>query len=146
MIKIIRSKVLEHKGGFYFYRLHEMKAGNLCGNEFSTLKKYLNEMFTKCPDHNFNGGPRSSALKWKLPFDIIEVQGHEVSALAKAGLEMNNDRYLNNHLKVQTFMLENDDSTISIEVPIWLEINYIGYEIFLLQCNHLFRFTRTYKI
>ncbi len=79
-------------------------------------------MFDSCPNDYFNSGPRSSALKFRLEnLDLKQVTGHEISDLARHGLRINQDRYKTNHMKVQVFMLENDDKTISIEVPIWLK-------------------------
>ncbi|HLD15631.1 MAG TPA: PD-(D/E)XK nuclease family protein [Candidatus Nanoarchaeia archaeon] len=118
MFLIIKSLNLNHSGGFYPYTVHFNKTDKLC-NGLTPLQRYLKDMFTSCPNQFFNGGPRSSALKFKVPFDMIEVQGHEVSQLAKLGLEENSKRYSSNHLKVQYFMLENDDKTVAIEIPLW---------------------------
>src|SRR3989344_5612108 len=117
---MIKTKQLNHAGGFYPYSVHLPKLQQ-ANNGFSSLKDYLNMLFQACPDAYFNGGPRSSTLKTKLPFDIIEVQGHEVSALAEAGVAANAERYNNNHLRVQLFMLEHDQQTFAIEVPLWMQ-------------------------
>lgn len=77
-------------------------------------------MFKECPHNYFNGGPRGSGLKHKLNCDLIEIKGHEVSALAKLGSEEYLERYSTSHSRVQVFMLENDRATIATEVPIWL--------------------------
>jgi hypothetical protein len=129
-MKIITSKTLEHKGGFYFYRVHDKKRGNLCEN-VEGLNFFLDEMFRNCPDSYFNGGPRSSSLKFRLPLDVIEIQGHEVSSLARTGLELNKNRYNSNHMKVQTFMLENDNNTIGMEIPIWLKMEDLNEELYM---------------
>lgn len=119
---VISYTTLDHKGGFYMYRIHNPKVSMLCTDGFEPLKSYLYTVFNSRPDHYFNnGGPRSSSLKFKLPTDLLEVRGHEVSNLAKYGLNENEARYKANHTKVQMFMLENDSSTLAIEVPIWLE-------------------------
>jgi hypothetical protein len=119
---VIRYQALDHPGGFYGYRVHELKIGKLCnGNRFSSLKGFLDKMFVDCPNAYFRGGPRSSALKFKMDHDIIEVRGHEVSTLAKYGLIENQERYNDNHSRVQMFMLEHDNSTVAMEIPIWLQ-------------------------
>lgn len=118
---MIKSKSLMHSGGYYPYSIHTKKLKVLSNNGFTPLKKFLDDTFSECPDQYFNGGPRSSTLKTKLQFDIIEVQGHEVSALAETGLEVNHDRLKGGHLKVQAFMIENDSSTIAMEVPLWMQ-------------------------
>lgn len=118
---MIKQISLDHKGGFYFYRVHNLKTKRLT-NGFSSLSKYLENMFNNCPNDYFNSGPRGSALKFRLDnLRLKQIIGHEISDLARHGLRINKDRYKTNHMKVQVFMLENDDKTISIEIPIWLE-------------------------
>ena len=84
---VIKYRALDHPGGFYMYRIHDIKTEQLChGNGFSPLKKFMDDVFESCPDEHFRSGPRSSALKFRTTHDIIEVRGHEVSQLAKYGL------------------------------------------------------------
>ena len=110
-----------HRGGRYIYRLHNEKASKLCnGNGLGNVQDFLKDVITNCPNEHFQNGPRSSCLKFKLVDDILEVGGHEVSSLAKYGLEVNKDRFKDAHSKVQVFMLEHDKSTVAMEVPIWL--------------------------
>jgi len=90
----------------------------LCNNKLSNLKNYLEKVFDKCPDNYFNGGPRSSGLKLDIPIKQMELKGHEVSNLAEQGLL--NKSYKSAHSNVQIFMLERDDKTLAVEVPIWL--------------------------
>ncbi|MBI2667920.1 PD-(D/E)XK nuclease family protein [Candidatus Woesearchaeota archaeon] len=123
---VIKQNSLNHKGGFYFFRIHTKKLDKLC-NGFGNLDNFLNEMLKNCPDEYFNSGPRSSMLKLKLDFDLKKVEGHEVCDLASQGLIENSARYNNNHLKVQSFMLENDNNTIATEVPIWLKHDEADY-------------------
>jgi len=119
---VISHITLEHKGGFYLYRLHNPKISSLCQNGLGALKKFLYDSFEKRPDEYFNnGGPRSSSLKFGLPTDLLEIRNHEVASLAKNGLRENCERFKTNHSKVQLFMLENDANTLAVEVPIWLE-------------------------
>jgi len=127
---VIRQTYFNHKGGLYVYRLHNIKLSKLCnGNGFASLYNYLLYVQKNCPDDYFNCGPRSSCLKFKIVDDIIEVVGHEVSSLARFGLEANKERFNDNHSRVQVFMLENDNSTVAMEVPIWLSPNeMIGYK------------------
>ncbi len=117
---MIKKVVLDHKGGYYSYRVHNLKADRLC-NGFSSLKNYLNEMFTNCPNDYFNNDLRSSKLKFKLNnLDLHRISGHEMSDLAKQGLNFNKDMFREAHPKVQVFLLENDDKTIAMEIPIWI--------------------------
>ena len=118
---VIKERVLEHPGSFYVFRIHEAKTNQLCnGNGFAPLKTYLSSVFEQCPDKYFHEGPRSSCLKFRMNHDLIEVRGHEVSTLAKYGLLENQQRYKDNHSRVQMFMLEHDSNTVAMEVPLWL--------------------------
>jgi hypothetical protein len=121
---MIKQISLDHKGGFYFYRVHNSKLDKL-SNGFDNMGLFLQKMFNSCPNEYFNSGPRSSMLKFKLDLDIKHVKGHEVCDLVKHGLKQNEERYNSNHMKVQSFMLENDNKTIAVEVPIWLSNNEI---------------------
>jgi hypothetical protein len=90
----------------------------LCNNGFSTLKNYLLDVKDHCPEDYFQKGPRSSALRMGVDVDVKKVRGHEVSELARLGLESN--KFKTAHSNVQVFMLQHDNKTISLEVPIWL--------------------------
>ncbi len=118
---MIKKLVLDHKGGYYNYKVHELKLNKLCKN-FPSLKIFLNDMFMNCPDDYFNNnGPRSSKLKFKLKnLDMHRVSGHEMNDLARQALEFNRERFKEGHPKVQVFLLENDNKTIAMETPIWL--------------------------
>ena len=120
---MIKNLKLEHKGGYYNYKVHEAKLNNLA-NGFSSLKTYLHNMFLNCPNEYFNSGPRSSGLKFRLNnLDLHQVSGHEMSDLARQGLISNKERFKEGHPKVQVFLLETDNKTIAMEVPIWIYPN-----------------------
>jgi len=105
-------------GWFYHYRIHEPKTTVLCNNGFSPLKDYLHHVCDNCPHEHFLKGPRGSSIKKSLDIDLKKISGHEVSELARQGLE--SQKFKTAHSNVQMFMLQNDDKTISIEVPIWM--------------------------
>ena len=131
MIKQISFK----HGWFYHYRVHNLKTDGLT-NGCSELNDYLYDMFDNCPHDYFESGPRGSSLKFKLSnLKMIEINGHEVSTLARYGLEENKHRYKSNHSKVQVFMLENDDKTLAVEVPIWLEADEVDYFHNIFKCS-----------
>ncbi|MBU0461444.1 MAG: PD-(D/E)XK nuclease family protein [Nanoarchaeota archaeon] len=113
----IRHISLNH-GWFYHYRLHELKISDLCSNGFSSLKSYLEGIFDHCPDEMFSTTLRSSSLRMDLNIKPTGVGGHEVSKLAGMALEWN--KYRTAHSNVQVFMLQNDTSTLGVEVPIWM--------------------------
>jgi hypothetical protein len=75
-------------------------------------------MFEACPDHYFLTGPRSSALKFDLGISPYETTGHEISQLAKKGIK--SQKYKTAHSNVEVYLLENDTSTIAVELPLWL--------------------------
>ena len=114
---MIIHKSFNH-GWWYHYRIHGYKAKMLCSNGLSPINDYLHYVKDNCPDKYFEKGPRSSQLRMKFDIELIKIKGHEVSELARQGLEL--DQYNTAHTNVQMFMLQNDDKTISIEVPIWL--------------------------
>lgn len=114
---MIKHKSFNH-GWFYHYRLHVKKTEVLCNNGFNSLRKYLEKVFDECPNDYFLLGPRGSGLKLNLPVKEMKIKGHEVSGLAEQGLI--NYNYKTSHSNVQLFMLERDDKTLAVEVPIWL--------------------------
>ncbi len=120
---MIKQIYLQHPGGLYYYRCHNIKIDRLVS--FPALKQYLHDMFDKCPNEYFNGGPRSSMLKFKLDnLDLRSVSGHEVNSLARNALKHSNEE--SNHSKVESYMLEHDSNTIAVEVPLWLHNNEIA--------------------
>ncbi|MFC1691570.1 PD-(D/E)XK nuclease family protein [Nanoarchaeota archaeon] len=114
---MIKHKSFKH-GWFYHYRVHNLKTEELCNSRFSKLQNFLEQMFENCPDDYFSSGPRSSKLTLELDAQVHEIEGHEVSSLAMLGLS--SERYRTAHSNVQVFMLEEDDKTVGVEVPIWL--------------------------
>ncbi len=116
---MIKHASFEH-GWFYHYRVHNKKA-ELLNNGLNPVRDYLYKVFDNCPNEYFEKGPRGSSLKFNVGIKPKEITGHEVSTLTRYGLEQNEGRYTSNHSKVQVFMLENDDKTIAVEVPIWIK-------------------------
>jgi len=105
-------------GWWYHYRIHDPKTTKLCIKDLSSMKKYLHDVMEECPDEYFSKGPRSSQLRLKFDIDVKEIEGHEVCELARKGLEL--DKFNTAHTNVQMFMLQNDNKTIGMEVPIWI--------------------------
>lgn len=118
-VTVIKHASFEH-GWFYHYRVHNKKA-ELLNNGLNPLRDYLYNVFENCPDEYFQKGPRGSKLRFKVGIKPKEITGHEISMLTRCGLEQNEGRYNSNHSKVQVFMLENDDKTVAVEVPIWIK-------------------------
>lgn len=114
---LISEQVYFH-GWFYPFRVHEEKKKALCSLPLDT---FLYDAMKSCPNEYFKDGPRSSKVKRALPIPLIPVNGHEVSHLAAAALELSEEK--TPHAKVQNFMLERDNKTIAMEVPLWLTPN-----------------------
>jgi hypothetical protein len=120
---MIKHVSLDH-GWYYHYRLHDAKLTLLKGNGYSNVHNYLEDVFHSCPREPFVIGPRSSKLKFSIGIKPRRIDNHEVSVLAKNGLEWN--KFDNAHSNVQVFMLSEDSKTIGIEVPIWLKADELG--------------------
>ncbi len=114
---MITEQVYFH-GWFYPFRVHEHKKKQLCP---LPLNAFLQDAMTSCPHAYFKEGPRGSRLRMALPISMVPILGHEVSRLARAALEFSEEK--TPHAKVQNFMLERDDKTIAMEVPLWLTPN-----------------------
>lgn len=115
---VIKHTCFDHKGGWYHYRVNFPKLRLI--NGFPELADFLEGLFEECPNEYFDDGPRSSYLKFDLNnLNLREVRGHEVSMLARLGLM--DSKEMTAHSKVQCYMLEKDDKTVAVEVPIWLE-------------------------
>jgi len=120
---MIRHISLDH-GWYYHYRLHNAKLGLLRDNGFSPLHRFLNRVFDNCPQEPFLSGPRSSRLRFDIGIRPRQVDNHEVTILAKEGLDW--DKYSNAHSNVQMFMLSYDNTTVGVEVPLWLKPYELG--------------------
>ncbi|KYK24638.1 hypothetical protein AYK26_03625 [Euryarchaeota archaeon SM23-78] len=114
---------LDH-GWYYHYRLHNAKLGLLRDNGFYPLHRYLNRVFKNCPQEPFLTGPRGSRLRFDLGIRPRQIDNHEVTMLAREGLSWN--KYTDAHSNVQVFMLSYDNTTVGVEVPIWLRATELG--------------------
>ena len=122
---MIRHTSFAH-GWYYHYRHHVPKTDTLCAGEYAPLRSFIECMHTECPHEHFLHGPRSSKLRFPLEADIHRIKGHEVSALAELGLTTVERG--TPHTKVQLAMLERDEKTIAVEVPLWLHADELqGY-------------------
>lgn len=119
---MIKHKSFNHSKLWYHYRFHELKTEKLAKNK--ALPNYLNSLFKECPDSYFNSGPRSSSLNFRMNIKMHCIKGHELSELTKHALKL--DSNLSAHSKVQIFLLENDEKSIAVETPIWLENNELN--------------------
>ena len=123
MIKHISFK----HGWFYHYRIHLGKIDSLCKGDILNLKKYIIDVFDNCPDEPFLKGPRCSKLRDSVNADLKEIDGHEVSQIAKVSHDK--QPYSTAHTRVEMQMLQNDTTTLAVELPVWIEENEIDYDI-----------------
>lgn len=114
---MIRHASFNH-GWFYHYRMHQPKVDSLCTSELSSLKAFMERVFDGCPDHYFMAGPRSSSLRFDLNIAPKHIEGHPICKLAELGMDYG--RYRTAHSNVEVYMLESDNNTVAVEVPIWL--------------------------
>ncbi len=133
---VIRHTSFDHKGGWYHYRVHAIKLSELCKDNLFSLRKYLESVFEECPHDYFQIGPRSSALRFKLDnLDLKSAKNHDLCDWTRLGLEKYSERYDTAHSQVQVFMLENDDRTVAVEVPLWLEAEEVEFYQSLFKTN-----------
>lgn len=122
MIKHVSFK----HGWFYHYRVHTRKLA-ATATDFPEVESFLHDVFEDCPHEFFEEGPRGSKLELELDVDLVHIPGHEVCTAAKLGLQ--HGRFKTAHSNVQVLMLETDDKTVAVEVPLWLEPGELeGYE------------------
>ncbi|MBW2963954.1 PD-(D/E)XK nuclease family protein [Candidatus Woesearchaeota archaeon] len=122
-----------HHGWFYHYRMHCSKSCTLCGNGMSSLSQFMERMLSDCPDHYFEKGPRSSALRFDVSTYLVRADGHEICRLAELGLK--HGRYKTAHSNVEVYMLENDAHTVAVELPIWLHPHELDTYRALFDCE-----------
>jgi len=117
--EILVSKTFTHSGLAYNFKYHRPKLEMLCSScRFQPLQKYI-ENFSKkgCPDF-FNGIENrcsQTKVKVKIKTECRYNNACKLADLALKSCSSNSQR----HLTVENFMLANDSSTISIEVPVW---------------------------
>lgn len=115
---MIKNYSFKH-GFWYHYRFHSTRC-TCMGKDFQSLSKFLHEMPEICPHDYFLSGPRGSKLKIDVKANMKHVVGHEISSLAKIALDLKS-HLKTNHSKVECFLLEHDESTIAVEVPLWMQ-------------------------
>lgn len=116
----IRSTSINHKQ-IYNLRTHGDKLSELA-RPYPSLVSFLNEMHEHCPAKPFFSGPRSSSIHAGPVPVYDQPESHLRCQHTLQGLKVNANRFPDAHEQVQVYMLENDNSTIAMEVPLW--INY----------------------
>ena len=117
---MIKRTSFKH-GWWYHYCVHNKKKERLLCDDLQKLNDFLDRMFEECPHDYFQNGSRGSKLKFILPnLNIDHTEKHPICYLTGQALEINGERFKDNHMKVQRFMLEHDQHTVAMEVPVWL--------------------------
>ena len=120
----IRSTSINHKQ-VYNLRTHGDKLDRLAG-PFPSLISFLEEMHEDCPPEPFFSGPRSSSIH-AGPLPVYDQpKTHIRCEHTLQGLRVNADRFAERHEQVQVYMLENDDCTVAMEVPLWINHQEAG--------------------
>ena len=113
-------------GWFYHYRVHLPRSQTLL-TDFPELHTFLGKMFSECPHDKFLSGPRCSKLRFTVPVSLVEIEGHEICTLAAMSLEHGTAKTA--HTNVEVGLLQADPSTVSVEVPLWMDSHELeGYE------------------
>jgi len=113
----IKSKKLHHVQ-VYNLKYHQLKL-NFAAKKFPKLRKYITEIFDKCPHNLFRAeSPRCSSFKIHIKPTRITKHNNatRLAAFAQNLARSNTER----HEKVEDFMLVNDSATISTELPVFL--------------------------
>ncbi|MBM3702450.1 MAG: IS1 family transposase [Actinobacteria bacterium] len=117
--KILVSKTFTHSGLAYNFKYHRPKLEILCSSDgLQTLKEYIENFSRKgCPEffNDIKNRCSQTKIKVKIKTESRYNNACKLSDLALKSCSLNSKRYLT----VENFMLANDSSTISIEVPVW---------------------------
>jgi hypothetical protein len=120
----IRSTTINHRQT-YNLRTHCEKLGKL-STDFQSLVDFLDQMHDACPSTPFLTGPRASSIHAGPQPRYDDSTNHGRSKYTRAGLQQNAGRFQERHEQVQVHMLEHDDTTVAMEVPLWLEFDQAG--------------------
>lgn len=117
----IRTTVLYHPPKRSEYRTHVDKSKSLCGEPLRLLHTFLAQMHERggCPREPFLSGPRASDHR-RVDVSLTRHVRHQRCLDAARGLDENATRFSDAHSRVECFMLEKDESTIAVEVPVWI--------------------------
>lgn len=116
--EVIFKKEFEHKLP-YLYQYHKKKLELFINKYFLDLKYYLEKIPEKCPNKLFNeDNYRCSQMKFCRDLEVIKRDSIacKISEFALKCIRNNYER----HDFVEEFLINNDSSTIAVEVPVWL--------------------------
>jgi hypothetical protein len=111
----IRTFTFAHQW-YYRYRVH---CGRLTDAPLP-LQTFLDSVFDGCPNHIFLSTKFSSSrCKTALPIDLAHSADHEIVDIAKRSMAFSG--YKARHENLQKYFLDNDPSSLAVEVPLWIE-------------------------
>jgi transposase-like protein len=121
---IIRSKKFYHQQ-LYEFKFHTLKV-NITGKSLPHLKSYLTSIYKIpyfIPNSAFQTGPRCSQTRINIKPEKISknYNASRLAALAQTLATSNYER----HAKVEDFFLINENTTLAIEIPVYIYPNEI---------------------
>jgi hypothetical protein len=123
---MIKTTPFKHGQNAYHYRTHRSKMSELQGQKFGSLAMHLDQLHENCPSTPFEGNPRASKQRFHHDFTTLRQSVHPRCDGTLKGLSENAERFKTPHSKVMCWMLENDSSTVAVEVPVWIPANSIS--------------------
>ncbi len=114
----IRVQSFNHSP-IYRYRLHCVKIKNHKAISKNIIN-YLNLVFTDCPNHLFSKeGFRVSKIDYQIDIKIKHMENHPLINLAKESRSFT--KFKSRHENLEQYLLDNDQGTIAVELPLWIE-------------------------
>ncbi len=121
---VIVSKTFSHRQEYKF-AFHRLKTNLFCKTRFPELRKYVWDVYHRCPHGLFTDGENGRCSDTSLRnvnLAVIRQPDNNAVSLARLGLLLA-QRATERHQAVQRFMLANDTATIAVEIPIYLYPN-----------------------
>jgi DNA-binding CsgD family transcriptional regulator len=126
---MIKSTAFKHGSNTYHYRQHQAKCEKFLSGSFASLGSHLLRLHNDCPNEPFAEDPRASKQKFSHNINLVSRKGHERSFHCSKGLEENSTRFKTPHSQVLCWMLENDRTTVAVEIPVWVPTKLIDLPI-----------------
>jgi len=121
---VIKGKNFHHRQVIPFsYHIPKL---NIHSKTLPGIKRYINWIERSLPDRIFIEGPRMSTYSIETKYDIKPINNN-LPRLTKLALERSSDP--SPHNSVESFFLINDSSTVSTEIPVFLNPDEIGTEV-----------------
>src|SRR5271157_421409 len=115
----VQTKSFGNHQPFYHYRLHVPRLQKSCTGALKPFGAYLGSIFDAYPPLLFDSPTslRCSTVSFDFPFTITRGTSEHLSTLTRDALEQS--PYKAGHDKVQLHFLDNDESILTTETPVW---------------------------